>query len=103
MSTLDHRSRHGRLSGMRELPIVAVGGATAVGKSELALDLAERLGGEIVNTDAMQLYRGMDIGTAKLPVAERRRIAHHLLDGLDVTEAATVAQVQGWARATIRD
>jgi len=85
------------------LPIVAVVGATAVGKSELALDLAERLGGEIVNTDAMQLYRGMDIGTAKLPVAERRGIAHHLLDVLDVTESATVAEFQGWARATIRD
>src|SRR4051812_17714177 len=103
MSTLDHRSRHGRLSGMRELPIVAVVGATATGKSDLALDLAERLGGEIVNTDAMQVYRGMDIGTAKLPVAERRGIAHHLLDLLDVTEPATVAEFQGWARAAIAD
>jgi tRNA dimethylallyltransferase len=86
---------------MSALPIVAVVGATASGKSELALDLAERLGGEIVNTDAMQVYRGMDIGTAKLPVAERRGIPHHLLDLLDVTEPATVAEFQRWARAEI--
>jgi tRNA dimethylallyltransferase len=85
------------------LPIVAVVGPTAVGKSELALDLAERLGGDVVNTDAMQLYRGMDIGTAKVPLAERRGIAHHLLDVLDVTETATVAEFQGWARAAIAD
>src|SRR5215217_8983659 len=88
---------------MSSLPIVAVVGATASGKSELALDLAERLGGEIVNTDAMQVYRGMDIGTAKLPVAERRGIPHHLLDLLDVTEPATVAEFQRWARAAIAD
>ena len=80
-------------------PIVALVGATASGKTGLSLDLAERLGGEIVNTDAMQVYRGMDIGTAKLPLAERRGIAHHLLDVLEVTEPATVAQFQGWARA----
>jgi tRNA dimethylallyltransferase len=86
---------------MPTLPIVAVVGATASGKSELALDLAERLGGEIVNTDAMQVYRGMDIGTAKLPPAERRGIAHHLLDLLDVTEPATVAEFQRWARDVI--
>ena len=88
---------------MPTLPIVAVVGATASGKSDLALDLAERLGGEIVNTDAMQVYRGMDIGTAKLPPAERRGIVHHLLDLLDVTEPATVAEFQGWARAVIAD
>ena len=63
-------------------PIVAVVGATASGKTGLSLDLAEALGGEIVNTDAMQVYRGMDIGTAKLPEAERRGIPHHLLDTL---------------------
>jgi len=85
------------------LPIVAVVGATASGKSDLALDLAERLGGEIVNTDAMQVYRGMDIGTAKLPVAERRGIPHHLLDLLEVAEPATVAEFQRWARAVIAD
>jgi tRNA dimethylallyltransferase len=79
-------------------PIVAVVGFTASGKTELSLDLAERLGGEIVNTDAMQVYRGMDIGTAKLPPAERRGIPHHLLDRLSVREPATVAEFQGWAR-----
>ncbi|MGY2704767.1 tRNA (adenosine(37)-N6)-dimethylallyltransferase MiaA [Nocardioides sp. HB32] len=82
-------------------PIVAVVGATASGKTGLSLDLAERLGGEVVNTDAMQVYRGMDIGTAKLPVAERRGIAHHLLDTLTVRDPATVAEFQGWARAEI--
>jgi tRNA dimethylallyltransferase len=85
------------------LPIVAVVGATAAGKTGLSLDLAERLGGEIVNTDAMQLYRGMDVGTAKLPQAERRGITHHLLDLLDVTEPASVAEYQQLARATIAD
>jgi tRNA dimethylallyltransferase len=84
-------------------PIVAVVGATAAGKTSLSLDLAERLDGEIVNTDAMAVYRGMDIGTAKPPEAERRRIPHHLLDLLDVTEPLTVAEFQGWARAAIED
>ena len=69
-------------------------GATASGKTGLSLDLAERLGGEIVNTDAMQVYRGMDIGTAKLPRRAPRH-PHHLLDLLDVTEPATVAAVPG--------
>jgi tRNA dimethylallyltransferase len=90
-------------SGQHPLPVIAVVGATAAGKSDLALDLAERLGGEIVNTDSMQVYRGMDIGTAKLPIDERRGITHHLLDVLDVTEPATVAEFQGWAREVIED
>lgn len=85
------------------LPIVAVVGATASGKSDLALGFAERLGGEVVNTDAMQVYVGMDIGTAKLPVGGRRGIRHHLLDLLEVTEPATVAQFQVWAREVIAD
>lgn len=85
------------------VPVVAVVGPTAAGKTDLSLDLAEALGGEVVNTDSMQLYRGMDIGTAKLPAAERRGIVHHLLDVLDVTEPATVAEFQGWARAVIDD
>jgi tRNA dimethylallyltransferase len=85
------------------LPIVAVVGPTAVGKSDLSLALAEALGGEVVNTDSMQLYRGMDIGTAKLSVSERRGIRHHLLDVLEVSEAASVAEFQGWARTTIDD
>ncbi len=84
-------------------PIVALVGATASGKTGLSLDLTERLGGEVVNTDAMQVYRGMDIGTAKLPLADRRGIPHHLLDMLEVTEPATVALFQGWARAAIGD
>ena len=70
---------------------IAVVGPTGTGKSALALDLAEQLGGEIVNADAMQLYRGMDIGTNKLPPDERRGIPHHLLDVLDVTDEATLA------------
>jgi tRNA dimethylallyltransferase len=84
-------------------PVVAVVGATAAGKTDLSLDLAEALDGEVVNTDAMQLYRGMDIGTAKLPPAGRRGVPHHLLDVLDVTEPASVAEFQGWARAAIVD
>ncbi|MGW1741838.1 tRNA (adenosine(37)-N6)-dimethylallyltransferase MiaA [Nocardia sp. NPDC001965] len=80
---------------------VAVVGPTATGKSDLALDLAERLDGEIVNIDAMQLYRGMDIGTAKLPVARRRGIPHHQLDVLEVTETATVAAYQAAASADV--
>jgi tRNA dimethylallyltransferase len=84
-------------------PIVAVVGATASGKSDLALDLAEALGGEIVNTDAMAVYRGMDIGTAKPSVAERRGIPHHLLDYLGVEEPLTVAQYQQDARAVVAD
>ena len=86
-----------------DVPVVAVVGATAAGKTALSLDLAEALGGEIVNTDAMQVYRGMDIGTAKLPEAERRGVRHHLQDLLDVTEPATVAEFQGRARAVIED
>ncbi len=83
------------------VPIVAIVGPTAAGKTALSLDLAERLGGEIVNTDAMQVYRGMDIGTAKLPESERRGIPHHLLDLLEVTATATVAEFQALARETI--
>jgi tRNA dimethylallyltransferase len=85
------------------LPIVAVVGATASGKTSLSLDLAERLGGEVVNTDAMQVYRGMDIGTAKLPETERRGIPHHLLDLLSVREPLTVAEFQRWARAAVAE
>ena len=82
---------------------IAIVGPTATGKSDLALDLAERLDGEIVNIDAMQLYRGMDVGTAKLPPDQRRGIAHHLLDVLEVTETATVAAYQREASAIVED
>jgi tRNA dimethylallyltransferase len=78
--------------------VVAVVGPTAAGKSEAALRIAEALGGEVVNADSMQLYRGMDIGTAKLTVAERRGLAHHLLDVWDVRETASVAAYQAMAR-----
>lgn len=80
---------------------IAVVGPTATGKSELGLALAEELDGEIVNIDAMQQYRGMDIGTAKLPVDDRRGIAHHQLDVLDVTETATVARYQDAASVDV--
>ncbi|OBI60176.1 tRNA (adenosine(37)-N6)-dimethylallyltransferase MiaA [Mycobacterium sp. E796] len=80
---------------------LAIIGPTGTGKSQLALDVSERLGAEIVNADAMQLYRGMDIGTAKLPVEQRRGIPHHQLDVLHVTETAAVARYQAAASADI--
>jgi tRNA dimethylallyltransferase len=79
--------------------VIAIVGPTATGKSELSLALAEVLGGEVINADAMQFYRGMDIGTAKLGVAERRGIPHHQIDTLDVTQDASVARFQASARA----
>ncbi|MER7248751.1 tRNA (adenosine(37)-N6)-dimethylallyltransferase MiaA [Kribbella sp. NPDC000426] len=88
---------------MPEPLVVAVVGPTAAGKSDLAVALSERLDGEVVNADAMQVYRGMDIGTAKISTAERAGIPHHLLDILDVTETATVAEFQQLARAAIDD
>lgn len=85
---------------MKPQPIAVIG-PTGTGKSQLALEVAERLGGEIVNADAMQQYRGMDIGTAKLSAGERRGIPHHQLDVLDVTETATVARYQQAAVADV--
>ncbi|MFJ4174158.1 tRNA (adenosine(37)-N6)-dimethylallyltransferase MiaA [Microbacterium sp. NPDC089696] len=98
MTTATHESRSPRLW--------VVVGATGTGKSDLALDLAESLRSrgnpaEIVNADAMQLYRGMDIGTAKLPPAERRGIPHHLFDVRDVDQEAAVAWYQPRAREAI--
>ncbi|MER5260176.1 MULTISPECIES: tRNA (adenosine(37)-N6)-dimethylallyltransferase MiaA [unclassified Streptomyces] len=81
--------------------VIAVVGPTAAGKSDLGVFLAQRLGGEVVNADSMQLYRGMDIGTAKLTLEERDGVPHHLLDIWDVTEAASVAEYQKLARAEI--
>ncbi|MGA1591068.1 MAG: tRNA (adenosine(37)-N6)-dimethylallyltransferase MiaA [Candidatus Nanopelagicaceae bacterium] len=81
--------------------LVFIVGATATGKSELSLHLAEQLNGEVVNADSMQLYRGMDIGTAKLSPQERRGIPHHLIDVLNVTQDASVAEYQTWARERI--
>jgi tRNA dimethylallyltransferase len=82
-------------------PVVAVVGATATGKSDLGVALALELGGEVINADAMQLYRGMDVGTAKLPVPERRGVPHHLLDVLDVTDEASVAAYQREVRTVV--
>jgi tRNA dimethylallyltransferase len=84
-------------------PVVAVVGPTGVGKSDLAIELARRLGGEVVNADSMQVYRGMDVGTAKLSPAERAGVAHHLLDVWDVRAEASVAEYQHLARAAFAD
>jgi tRNA dimethylallyltransferase len=81
--------------------LIAVVGPTATGKSDLGIALAAALDGEVLNADAMQLYRGMDIGTAKLTPTERAGVPHHLLDVLDVTEAAAVAAFQRDARAVV--
>ncbi len=85
---------------------IAVVGPTATGKSDLALDLAEHLaaaghGAEIVNADASQLYRGMDIGTAKVPLDQRRGVPHHQIDVLEVHQEANVASYQRHARADL--
>ncbi|WP_414944189.1 tRNA (adenosine(37)-N6)-dimethylallyltransferase MiaA [Amycolatopsis sp. cmx-11-32] len=82
---------------------VAVVGPTASGKTALAVELALTLGGEVVNADALQLYRGMDIGTAKATAEERRGVPHHLLDVLDVTETASVAAYQRDARERVEE
>jgi tRNA dimethylallyltransferase len=81
--------------------LVVIVGATATGKTDLALDVAERLEGVIVNADALQLYKGMDIGTAKVPVDQRRGIEHHMIDLLEVTEESSVAGYQAKAREVI--
>jgi tRNA dimethylallyltransferase len=84
-------------------PVIAVVGPTAAGKSELSLALARALDGEVVNADSMQLYRGMDIGTAKLPPDERAGVSHHLLDVWPVTQSASVSVYQRLARQAIDD
>ncbi|MDQ2845522.1 MAG: tRNA (adenosine(37)-N6)-dimethylallyltransferase MiaA [Actinomycetota bacterium] len=81
--------------------LVVITGPTGTGKSDLAIALAERLDGEVINADSMQLYRGMDIGTAKVTPVQRQRVPHHLLDVIDVTETASVAVYQRRARAII--
>jgi len=81
--------------------LVVIGGATATGKSDLAVALAQRIGGQVVNADSMQLYKGMDIGTAKLSMAERQGIPHHMLDLVEVSTDVNVAWYQERARATI--
>jgi tRNA dimethylallyltransferase len=81
--------------------LVALVGPTATGKTALAVELAGRIGAEVVNADSMQLYRGMDVGTAKPTVAERRGVPHHLLDVWEVSERASVAQYQRLATAAV--
>lgn len=83
--------------------VIVICGATATGKSDLAIQVAKELDAEIINADSMQLYRGMDIGTAKLSVEERAGVRHHLLDVLDVTQDSTVAWYQDLARSTISE
>ena len=83
------------------MTLIVICGATATGKSDLAVALAEKLGGQIINADSMQLYKGMDIGTAKLSMEERKGIRHHLIDVLSVREEASVAQYQNDARNLI--
>jgi len=83
--------------------VIVICGATATGKSDIAIEVAQEIGAEIINADSMQLYRGMDIGTAKLTVEERKGIPHHLLDVLDVSEDSTVAWYQEKARAAITE
>ena len=82
---------------------IVICGATATGKSDLAVDLAKEIGAEIINADSMQIYRGMDIGTAKLSIEERKGISHHLLDVLDVNQDATVAWYQELARKAVTE
>jgi len=84
-------------------PVIAVVGPTGSGKSDLGVNLALALGGEVINADALQFYRGMDIGTAKITKEERQGVPHHLLDTLDVTQEASVADFQVECRAAIED
>src|ERR1035437_1341705 len=105
--TVLHNDRHQSASesavepDARQRPLVAVVGPTGSGKSDLALCLAEEFGGEIVNCDSLQVYRYFDIGTAKLPLSERRGIAHHLIDILDPDQLFTAGEYARLARETI--
>jgi tRNA dimethylallyltransferase len=85
-----------------EIQVISIVGPTAVGKTELALELAELVDGEIVSLDAYQIYRGMDIGTAKASLHQRERVPHHLVDVLDIQELATVSDFSQWAATAIK-
>jgi tRNA dimethylallyltransferase len=85
------------------MSILVICGATATGKSDFAISLAQHFDGEIINADSMQIYRGMDIGTAKLTLEQRQGVPHHLLDVLDVTQDSTVAWYQDYARKVINE
>ena len=100
MTTPDHPAV---AADPRPGPVLALVGPTAAGKTELALELADRLGAEVVSADAMLVYRGMDIGTAKPTPAERVRVRHHLVDLVDPGEEFSVARFQPLARAAIAD
>src|SRR5437667_3395822 len=90
-------------STLRASRLVIVAGPTAVGKSSAALSLAERIGGEIISVDSMQVYRGLDIGTAKPSPQERRRVRHHLIDVLEVNEPFDAAQFSKLAHVAVAD
>ncbi|HEY8533208.1 MAG TPA: tRNA (adenosine(37)-N6)-dimethylallyltransferase MiaA [Micromonospora sp.] len=100
---MDTSREHAAPGDHRLPPVVAVVGPTAAGKSALSVALAHALGGEVVNADSMQLYQGMDIGTAKLTPEERQGVPHHLLDIWPVTMPASVAEYQRLARAAVDD
>ena len=85
------------------MKVIAIVGPTAVGKTALSLEIAEKFSAEIINADAMQIYKGMDIGTAKLPLSQRRGIVHHQIDVLDPSEEANVSQYQKQSREIIND
>ena len=85
------------------MKVIAIVGPTAVGKTALSLDIAEKFSAEIINADAMQIYKGMDIGTAKLPLSQRRGIVHHQIDVLDPMDEANVSQYQKQTREIIND
>lgn len=85
------------------MKVIAIVGPTAVGKTALSLDIAEKFSAEIINADAMQIYKGMDIGTAKLPLPQRRGIVHHQIDVLDPIDEANVSQYQKQTREIIND
>ncbi|CAB4863411.1 MAG: tRNA (adenosine(37)-N6)-dimethylallyltransferase MiaA [Actinobacteria bacterium] len=85
------------------MSVIVICGATATGKSDLAISIAQQINGEVINADSMQIYRGMDIGTAKLTVVGRQGIHHHLLDVLEVNQDSTVAWYQNAARAAITE
>ena len=85
------------------MKVIAIVGPTAVGKTALSLEIAEKFSAEIINADAMQIYKGMDIGTAKLPLSQRRGILHHQIDVLDPIDEANVSQYQKQTREIIND
>ncbi len=88
---------------MNKMKLLVITGATAIGKSEIAIEIAEKLGGEIVSADSMQVYKGMDIGTAKPSIGDLRRIPHHLIDIVAPDEEFSVAEYQQMARGEIED